>query len=174
MRVQSNAARNWIITLTAACALVGWVVLLLYPAPPVGAPYGSITLLGYTNNSAGSRVAMFCVTNPSNIVVARAPYCIIEFKPPGHDWTPQYLVTLSNPARRSILRPKTCEVIQIPPPDSQAPWRASVRFFNDVGSAWPVKRLVNAACHWLGRPEPYGFTERQIDSAGIEGRIPTN
>lgn len=170
MPLQSTTARTWIIPVSA-CALVALVLFLLLslrPAPATGAPYGSITLLGYTNNPEGTRVAMFRVTNPSNTLVARLPHCIIDVKPPGHNWTPHRALALSNPPRRSILPPNTSEVIEVAIPDTQSPWRAMVYFSNEVGPAWPVKWFVNVASHWLGRPEPYGITTCQIDSAEIE------
>jgi hypothetical protein len=164
---ESTTARTWIIAVSA-CALVAWVLFLLRPDPATGAPYGSITLLGYTTNSAGTRVAMFRVTNPSNIVVVRHSLCIIHVKPLGHNWTPHSELALSNLPRRSLLLPNTSEVIEVPTPDTQSPWRASLYFSNDAGPAWPVKWFVNVASHSLGLPKPYDITTCLIHSAEIE------
>ena len=72
--------------------------------------------------------------------------------------------------RSKELRASATEMVALPPPVTQAPWRISIYVSNDVGPAWPIKRLLNAALPRLGLPAPYGVATCQIDSGRIEGQ----
>jgi hypothetical protein len=154
--------------LTVAGILGGWMLLLLRPRRVSTDLDGAVTFLGYTNDPAGKRLVMFTVTNWGDVAVARAPHCVLAIKPPGQNWTPQSAIPLSNPVRAATLGSKGSEVITVPKPITQSPWRITIFFSNDVGPNWPLKRLANTTCRFFGWTEPYGYTTRAIDSRSIE------
>src|SRR5271154_5871590 len=75
--------------LLVVCALLAWVAYQVAFQPPPGRPNVSVSLLGYTNDTSGTRLAMIAVTNlgTSTVLVYRG--CIgIPASAEFRGWTP--------------------------------------------------------------------------------------
>ena len=131
---------------------------------------GSVTFLGYTNDASGARLARFAVTNLSAFAASRSPKCLICV--PGSEvaWTPQSLIPLPDFPKSKELSAGESEVITVPPPGNQSPWRISLYISNDAGRAWIAKRAINAALVKRGHRAWYGVATLQIDSGAVEDR----
>jgi hypothetical protein len=135
-----------------------------------GSLAGSVRFLGYTNDASGARLARFGVTNSSAFAVARAPKCLICAPASGGVWTPHSAIVLPAFPRNKELGAGRSEVIAIPPPPNQSPWRVSFYLSNDAGPGWVVKRPINVFLVRLGLRAWYGVETHQVDSGPIEDR----
>ncbi len=176
--VSRDMRKPWIflVCLTVAVvifgALVTWIAFQPPRQPPATSPDGSVTFLGYTNDGSGTRLAKFTVTNLSPFTVARLPKCLIciAAPTPGAGWMPHSAILLPEFPRSKVLGAGKWEIVTVPPPTNQSPWRISLYLSNDARLAWTIKRLVNAALHAVGLPGRYGVATRQIDSGRIESQ----
>jgi hypothetical protein len=151
-------------------AAIAWFVFSTPPRHGSRSPDGTVTFLGYTNDASGARLARFGVTNLSAFAVARAPKYLICARASGGIWTPHSAFLFPEFPRKNKLGAGRSEVIAIPPPPNQSPWRVSFYLSNDAGPAWVVKRPINAALVRLGLPPWYGVRTMQVDSGPIEDR----
>jgi hypothetical protein len=151
-------------------ALVTWVGFQPPRQPPATSLDGSVTFLGYTNDGSGTRLTKFAVTNLSPFAVARSPKCLICIAGPGAGWVPHSAFLLPEFPRSKVLGAGKWEIVTVPPPTNQSPWRISLYLSNDARLAWRIKRLVNAVSHAVGLPGPFGVGTRQIDSGRIESQ----
>jgi hypothetical protein len=121
-------------------AFLAWVAFL----PRSERPNVSIKLLGYTNDSSGTRLAMVAVTNlsPFTILVYRPTIAIkAPTAPRGFTY---YFEGGTNQWRRfhSQLGGGMSGNFTIPSPTIQSPWRLSFLAYSDLGAAQVIKRFV--------------------------------
>jgi hypothetical protein len=122
-----------------AVGYLGWVAVQSFlPAP--GPAEVSVTLLGYTNATLGSRLAVFAVTNigPSEVLVfahgifttndASEPGTLIGYSPAGYGW-------------HSILNRNESGRFSVPPPTNHSSWKMSVGACNDVRIDQVIQRF---------------------------------
>ena len=118
--------------LVAAGAVALW--LWSRPAPVLRA---SVTFAGYTNSATGARVATFSVTNLSTMSVRRWDFCEIEDRETG-------TAIEFHIGPDTFLAPQSVEIMVLPVPTNQAPWRVTFHFSrkgwrqraSDVRSQW--------------------------------------
>jgi hypothetical protein len=136
-----------------AVALLAWVIFLPHPAR---LPNVSIKLLGYTNDSSGTQLAIITVTNLNSyrILVYRPT---IEIKAPTEPRGFTYYFqggTNQWWQFRSVLDEGMSGSFRIPRPTNQSPWRLSFFVYNDLG---PVQVLMRSVTHRRYHPfEIYG------------------
>jgi hypothetical protein len=112
--------------------------------PRHGCPNVSIKLLGYTNNSAGSRLAMITVTN-LNVFKIYVYHPTIEIEAPTEPrGFTNYFQGGTNQWRQfhSELNSGMSGNLTIQPPPIQSPWRLSFYAYSDLGAAQVIKRFV--------------------------------
>jgi|ERR1043166_4015579 hypothetical protein len=112
--------------------------------PRHGRPDVSIKLLGYTNDSAGSRLAMITVTNLSAFAIyVYQPIIQIETPTAPRGFT-NYFQGSTNQWRQfhSELNRGMSGNLTIQPPPIQSPWRLSFYAYSDLGAAQVIKRFV--------------------------------
>ena len=154
--------RKATLLLLLALIVVGFFVWIAsQPRPPH--PDVSVSLLGYTNDSSGARLAIIGVTNLSSFqVFVYAP--TIQVRAPD---TPQgftnYFGGNTNQWSRfhSMLADGEGRSFTIPPPAiSRSPWRLSFYAYSDFGVAQVLRRFVRG-----GRQMPF-----EVTSDWFEGR----
>ena len=118
-------------------------------------PKVSVTLLGYTNDATGSRLATFAVTNLSQSPVIReAGYWIqspgtIPQNGSNHSWN------LFSAGRDSRLLPGDSETLLVATPTNQPSWRISLTVSYPETMA---KRVVRETLDWANIPKhSFGF-----------------
>jgi hypothetical protein len=104
------------------------VGMIVWRALRSGGPPASVTFLGYTNDASGTRLASFAVTNLRSFVVRRQAGYWIEVRAP---------VGQTNFLSRWFssgqdLDPRASEVITVPVPTNQAPWRVLLPIRTDL------------------------------------------
>ncbi len=107
-------------------------------------PNVSIKLLGYTNYSAGSRLAMITVTNLSAFTIyVYQPIIEIEAPTEPRGFT-NYFPGNTNQWRQfhSELDSGMSGNLTIQPPPIQSPWRLSFYVYSDLGAVQVIKRFV--------------------------------
>jgi hypothetical protein len=121
-------------------AFLAWVAFL----PRSALPNVSIKLLGYTNDSSGTPLAMFAVTNlsPFTIFVYRPTIAIKAPTEPGGFTYYFQGDTNQWPQFHSELGGGMSGNLAIPPPVIQSPWRLSFLAYSDLGAAQIIKRFV--------------------------------
>lgn len=146
-------------------AMVGVLLTwkLLQPAP--GPPNVSVTLLGYTNDSTGARLARFAVSNRS-VSAVRTAQCQIQI-PAATGWTSQPDGFFSG---RRVLGAGASETLAVPWPTNQSSWRISMLAYTDAGhiavSKW---EMAAALLRGVLRPTE-GVMRYEIDSDRIDGQ----
>jgi hypothetical protein len=158
-----------VILLLFAAGLTWFALLHPFHSPTrsTTTPDASVTFLGYTNDTSGTLLARFSITNLSDFAVGRSPKCLFCVATAGSGWTPHSGALLPN---GRLLGVGASEIVAIKPPTTQLPWKASFYVSNDVGPGWAGKRLINTALHLIGRHGPYGAATRQVDSERIESQ----
>jgi len=128
------------ILLLCLVAFLAWIAFLSRSERP----NVSISLLGYTNDSFGTPLAMISVTNlsPFTILVYR-PTIAIKAPTAPRGFT-NYFEGNTNQWRRfhSELAEGMSGNFTIPPPTIQSPWRLSFLAYSDLGMAQVIKRFV--------------------------------
>jgi hypothetical protein len=137
-----------------ALAFFTWVSF----QPRHGRPNVSIKLLGYTNDTSGTRVAMIAVTNLSafTIFIYRPNIEISAPSEPGavtHYWAGRSTQWYSKLGRGAFGN------FTIPPPTNQSPWRLSFLVYTDLGTVQVIKNLMRG-----GRYMPFQIEGNWIDS----------
>ena len=124
-------------------------------------PKLSVTLLGYTNNATGSRLATFAVTNLSQSPVIReAGYSI---QSPGSNLQNGNNISwnLFTGGRNSRLQPGEAETLLVVTPTNQSSWRIlfSVRYPESMAT-----RVVRETLDWASIPgHSFSFQSDWID-----------
>ena len=119
---------------------LAWVAFL----PRHGPPVVSIKLLGSTNDSSGTRLPRFAVTNLSAFtILVYLPTIQIEAPTEPRGFT-NYFQGNTNQWRQfhSKLGRGMSGNLTIPPPPIQSPWRLSFYAYSDLGAAQVIKRFV--------------------------------
>jgi hypothetical protein len=121
---------------------LAWVALLPRPARP----NLSFRILGYTNDSSGTLLAMIAASNRSTfstliyhpaieIILPGQPAAFTNFQ--SVRWTPSYLQ----------LGAGMSGIFTIPPPTNQSPWRILCYAYTDLDTAQVIKRFVTRRRH---------------------------
>lgn len=138
-------------------AMLAWVAF--QPSP--GVPNVSIKLLGYTNDSSGTRLAMIAVTNQSAFQIFVYLPTIQIREPTAPRGFTNYFQGNTNQWQRfhSKLDRGASGNFTIPPPTNQSPWRLSFYVYNDLGTAQVFKRGVTGR-----RRHPFEIESDWIES----------
>jgi len=121
-------------------AFMAWVAFL----PRSGRPDVSIKLLGYTNDSSGTPLAVVAVTNLSTFsILVYRPTIAIKAPTEPRGFTYYFQGGTNQWGRfQSELGGGMSGNFTIPPPRIQSPWRLSFLAYSDLGAAQVIKRLV--------------------------------
>jgi hypothetical protein len=116
--------RKFVIAFTLAVVLLLGLlaVLVMLPnRPPGDASAVFATLVGYTNNPVGKRVAVFNINNRNPVAIRRLWYYEVQVLT-GSKWTPQPTVRLPY-AHGPVIPPNQSEIWTINAPTADARWR---------------------------------------------------
>jgi hypothetical protein len=135
-------------------ALLAFVVLQP-PLKPLSHQNVPLTLLGYTNDDhAGSRLAVFAVTNLSgSVILVRQP--MIEGLVYDRSNWPTWRVMLDSGASATFT---------VPVPTNLSPWRLGIYAVNDIGTTRAIIRTVRGFPFTAARRHPYGIDSDWIDN----------
>jgi hypothetical protein len=128
-------------------ALGAWVAF--QPVP--GRPHISVTVLGYTNDATGARLAKIAVTNLNDSTIyVYAPR--IEIQAPTDPRGYEDFSSGVNFSWNSTLDKGASGSFTIPPPTNQSPWRLSFHVYPDRGKGArnTLKRVVSISCLSVG------------------------
>jgi hypothetical protein len=139
-------------------AFLAWVACQAFQPPP-GSPNISVKLLGYTNDTSGTRLAMIAVTNLSAFKISIAQPRIEIPTQTRDTYTPSYLGRW-----HSVLRGGASGNFTIPPPTNQPTWKLSFLVYNDVGSAQVIQRTVAAWIFGVTRHMPSRIESNWIEA----------
>lgn len=146
--------RTFAIALALTVMLLGiglLALLVITPAKPVGdASAVSAAFLGYTNNAAGKRVAVFSINNRSAIAVRRQWYYEVQVFS-GTKWAPQPTVHLPY-ARGPVIPPNQSEIWTINAPAADGRWRVWFPYVEDHGRLRQMKKTIRGKLRGLGLP----------------------
>ncbi|MBW8864190.1 MAG: hypothetical protein JF609_04555 [Verrucomicrobia bacterium] len=124
----------FLISLLIVCVGTTFIALM----PPPARPNISITLLGYTNDATGSRLASFVISNrgPATAYLYMAgrllrfdPQIMMDSSTPGVNW-------------HTMLDGGTAVPLTIPPPTNDSPWQLTINADPDVGLARRLNHMV--------------------------------
>jgi hypothetical protein len=140
-----------------AIAFLAWIALL----PRHRRPTVSINLLGYTNDSSGTRLAMIGVTNLSPFKIYVYLPTIEISAPTAPGGLAFYHEGNTNQWQRfhSELGEGMAEHFTIPSPTIQSPWRISFYVYTDLGTVQVIKRFMSG-----GRYMPFAIESDWIAS----------
>ena len=128
--------------LVAVVAVVTWAAL----QPPAARPNVTVRFASYTNDTTGSRVAAFTVSNASPSAVRLLSHYRIQI-PTVARWT-----NLSGgwlPRGASVLPARSSETITVPATTNQS-WRVSLSVSPDVGIVRDMMGSIAEAAHFAG------------------------
>lgn len=110
--------------ITTGCLVAAILLFAAYMlssrSRPAVAPL-NVTFTGYTNNSAGERMAKLTLTNQSEFVVLRESHCRVEYRADPH------LVPSFHVAMPITLNPGQIENVLVPAPTKRGTWRVAIR-----------------------------------------------
>src|SRR5688500_12331215 len=142
------------IALALAVVLLGiglLVWLVITPAKPAGdASAVSAAFLGYTNNAAGTRVAIFRINNRSPLAIRREWYYEVQVRT-GSSWTPQPTVRLPY-ARGPVILPNQSEIWTIKAPSADGKWRVWFPYVEHQTRFQEMKGTIRRKLRNLGLP----------------------
>jgi hypothetical protein len=133
----------FLISLLIICAGITFIALM----PPPARPNISITLLGYTNDATGVRLASFVISNrdpaAAYVYMARellkfGPQLPFDSSTPGISW-------------HTMLDGGASVPLAIPPPTNDSPWQLTINADPDVGFVRSLHYVINHT----GRRMPY-------------------
>lgn len=136
-----------VIVIIVLFTLGAWVAFL----PPPGRPNISITFLGYTNDTTGTRLAKIAVTNlNATTIFAYEPR--IEIQAPTDSRGYEDYFSGVNCSWDSTLDSGASGSFTIPPPTNQLPWRLSFYVYPDRGRGVKntMKGVVSISCLSVG------------------------
>ena len=116
-------------------------------------PNISFKLLGYTNDTDGTRLAMFTITNLSvSKIFVYLPIGIAD---------PESAIPFNKYMQwHSTLRSGASARFAIPPPTNQSQWRGAVYVYNDLGASQVLQRLMTGSARYM----PWEIQSDWIDS----------
>ena len=79
-----------------------------------------VLFAGYTNDTAGARIARFRITNQSGVEVVRWGFYTIQAQQEAQVICPSTFKSCS------FLAPGQSEVVTLQPPETKGPWKASI------------------------------------------------
>ena len=139
-------------------------LLVITPARPVGnAAAVSAAFLGYTNNAAGKRVAIFSINNRSPLPIRRERYYETHVLT-GGIWVPQPTVHLPY-ARGPVIPSNQSEVWTIDVPAREGRWRVCFPYVEHQTQFEEMKEAIREKLRGLGfrlrraRPTYAGFSD---------------
>jgi hypothetical protein len=122
---------------------------------PTGRPNVSVTFLGFTNDATDRLLAHFAVSNLSASAVYRQPYYFVHLTSPTE---PESSTSYQPPGPlpgTSVLRAGASEILSIPPPTNQSPWRISLRVYPDGTPVRFIKQRVSEVVRVVGLKPQY-------------------
>lgn len=136
-----------VMVIVALFALAAWVAFLPLP----GRPEVSITLLGYTNDATGARLAKIAVTNlnPTSLFVYQPR---VEIQSPTDPRGYEDYFSGVPSSWRSLLDRGASGSFTIPPPTNQSPWRLAFYVYpnRSRGVKDTLKSVVSISCLSVG------------------------
>ena len=137
--------------LVALLGLVTWAVL----QPPAARPNVTVRFAGYTNDTTGTRLAVFTVCNTSPSAVRRLSNYRIQI-PTATRWTNLSARLLSGGG--SVLQAGSSEMVTVPAATNQS-WRVSLSVSPEVGSMADMRAAmmgsIAEAARLAGLPARY-------------------
>jgi len=133
--------------LVALLGLVTWAVL----QPPAARPNVTVRFAGYTNDTTGTRLAVFTVSNTSPSAVRRLSNYRIQI-PTATRWTNLSARLLS--AGGSVLQAGSSETVTVPAATNQS-WRVSLSVSPELGSMADMRGSIAEAARLAGLPARY-------------------
>jgi hypothetical protein len=123
-----------------ALILVAFLAWAIFPSRPARRPIPnlSIRLLGYTNDSSGTQLAIISVTN-LNAYKIYVYHSTIQIEAPAE---PGGFTNYFQGGFNSVLSGGVSGTFTIPRPTNQSPWRLSFWVYNDLGTVQVVMRMV--------------------------------
>jgi len=117
--------------ITVASVLLALTAAIIIWVATGSTPQLSITVkfAGYTNDAAGTRLAMFRLINHSDVTIRRYGICHSESQQ-------QPMLTLLNSGPSLLLAPGQPEIITVATPINQSPWRVR---FSCAQYGWKMK-----------------------------------
>lgn len=142
------------IAVASVVALVGislLVLLVIKPTAPEGSAAAvSARFLGYTNNAAGKRVAVFSINNRSPLAIRRQWYYEVQVVSNG-TWNPQPTVRFRY-GHGPIIPPNQSEIWTIDAPAADSRWRVWFPYVEDHGPWREMKKTIRRKLRGLGLP----------------------
>jgi hypothetical protein len=133
--------------LVALLGLVTWAVL----QPPAARPNVTVRFAGYTNDTTGTRLAVFTVSNTGPSAVRRLSNYRIQI-PTATRWTNLSARLLSGGG--SVLQAGSSETVTVPAATNQS-WRVSLSVSPEVGSMPDMRGSIAEAARLAGLPTRY-------------------
>jgi hypothetical protein len=121
--------QTWLIILAAIVTMAGAMLLWIVLQPDPGPPRASVTLLGYTNDANGVRLARFAITNLSLSPMYRASRYHILI-PLRQYWESESMGYFST---QRVLGTSASETLTVPVPTNQPTWRIWIMVYTDPG-----------------------------------------
>jgi hypothetical protein len=135
---------------------------LLVEFQPRRPPNVSVSFLGYTNDSTGSRLATFVVKNlEGSSVLVLAPIVSIL--------TPTNEVGRGVAGGMVLVEAHTSRILAVPDPPTTATWRIHLRVTADFGTWREIKSFVMYKLLSVGLKPKYGNMPYSIDGTWIKG-----
>jgi hypothetical protein len=133
-------------------------VLIVLDQPLEGnAATVSATFLSYSNDPSGVRLAVFRISNHSQIPIRREKYYEVHIQS-GSGWTNQPTVFLPSNAARPVVRPNQNEIFCIKAPVAGTCWRLCYPYEEHEGWIRRVRRDLGLPSKHV-RPSYAGFTD---------------
>jgi len=130
-----------------ALGLVTWAV----SQPPAAPPKVTVRFAGYTNDTTGTRLAVFTVSNTSPSAVRRLSNYRIQI-PAGNRWSNLSARLLSGGG--SVLPAGSSETVTVPAATNQS-WRVSFSVGPEVGITGVMMGSIAEAARFVGLPARY-------------------
>jgi len=139
--------------------LVTWVVL----QPPLASPHVTVRFAGYTNDTTGTRLAVFTVSNASPSAVQRLSHYQIQI-PAATRWMNVAEGRLSDSG--SVLQGGSSETVTVPAATNQS-WRVSLSVSPELRRMGDMMGSLAKAARVAGLPARYRNTSYGVPSDWI-------
>lgn len=133
------------------------VLIVMDPRPEGNAAAVSATFLSYSNDPSGVRLAVFRISNHSQIPIRRENYYEIHIQS-GSGWTNQPTVFLPLNAAGPVVRPNQSEIFSIKAPVVGTRWRLCYPYEEREGWIRRVRRELGLPSKHV-RGSYAGFTD---------------
>ncbi|EEF58032.1 hypothetical protein [Pedosphaera parvula] len=151
--------------LALGAVIIGALVTSIAFLPPPGRPNVTVTLLGYTNDATGTRLARIAVNNLSASAIRRAALYHIQIPTPT-GWTN---LSYSHSLGSEMLGAGASQILTVPSPTNQPSWRISFLTYPDAGKGQVVKWVVTDPLLRIGLKPRYRIMFYEIHGDWIEG-----